>query len=206
MAQNLRYHDEGLFFDDLHSFLQVNRALYACLNRMLWKDASKHEWSTQRVLTHLFSTDNLPYLKVFLELGADVAVHLPDLSFESAGLNVISTPLIVTAELNHVQSARLLLEKSAKAQYSDDPTANSAPCTLRSRPRWCSCSWTTTRTPIWRMTTTIGLHWYASREDIGAMRAILLHGAEVNGIGTTEAGGVGRSMRLYGSIWTSWNY
>jgi hypothetical protein len=60
MIAHLIRDDHGKLRDgDFNSFLQVNRALSASLNRMLWTEAGEHEVDTQRVLTHLIQTNNL---------------------------------------------------------------------------------------------------------------------------------------------------
>jgi hypothetical protein len=60
MIAHLIRDDHGkLRYGDFNSFLQVNRALSASLNRMLWTEAGEHEVDTQRVLTHLIQTNNL---------------------------------------------------------------------------------------------------------------------------------------------------
>jgi hypothetical protein len=51
--------------DDFNSFLRVNRARYACLNRMLWKEAEACAVRTQLVLTHSIKTNNLADLEFF---------------------------------------------------------------------------------------------------------------------------------------------
>jgi hypothetical protein len=71
---------------------------------------------------------------------------------------------MIAADLDNIPLARLLLEKGANVQYFSGfslsavimdiymTVANSAPCMLRGRPRWCSCSWTTRLIPILKMT------------------------------------------------------
>jgi hypothetical protein len=77
IVHHIRDDHAELRYGDFNSFLQVNRALHARLNRMLWKEAGEHEVSTQRVFAHLIKTNNLARLGFFLELGADVEVRLP---------------------------------------------------------------------------------------------------------------------------------
>jgi hypothetical protein len=115
-----------LRYRDFNSFLQVNRALYVCLNRMLWKEAGKHKVDIQRVITHLIKTSNLSGLQFFLELGADVEVRLPAFEITSrepgyefgTERDLNPTPLLIAADLDNVPLARLLLEKGAKVQYA----------------------------------------------------------------------------------------
>jgi ankyrin repeat protein len=61
--------------------------------------------------------------------------------------------------------------------------ANSVPCMPRGRPTWCSCFWNLDYNADHDLEDDIyhvPLHWYATRHDIAAMRAILQRGAEVN--------------------------
>jgi ankyrin repeat protein len=190
IAHHIRDDQGELRYGDFNSFLQVNRALHACLNRMLWKEAAEHGTSVQRVFTHLIDTNDLAGLDFFLVLGADVEVHLPDFEITcceddeefGAAAQLGPTLLLIAADSDNVPLTRLLLEKGAKVQYIDrhgrgyfspmhaarsaemvqllldhgaDPNLNDED---ESRP----------------------LHWYAIRDDIAAMRAILQHGAEVN--------------------------
>jgi hypothetical protein len=86
---------------DFNAFLQVNRALYDCLNRTLWKEAAKYQADTQRVITHSIGTNNLAALEFFLELGADVEVGLPALEI-TRGLVHRPTALLMAADLDNV--------------------------------------------------------------------------------------------------------
>jgi hypothetical protein len=128
MIAHLIRDDHGeLRYGDFNSLLQVNRALYACLNRMLWKEAGEHEVGTQRVLTHLIKTNNLASLEIFLELGADFEVRLPAFDIThlenkpevGAEIDIEPIPLLIVADLDNVPLARLLLEKGAKVHYFD---------------------------------------------------------------------------------------
>jgi hypothetical protein len=65
IAHHIRDDPGELRYGDFNSFLQINRALYDCLNRMLWKEAEEHEVGTQRVLTHMIKTNNLAGLEFF---------------------------------------------------------------------------------------------------------------------------------------------
>jgi ankyrin repeat protein len=177
-------------YGDFNSFLQVNRALYACLNRMLWEQAGKHEVGTQRVLTHLIKTNNLAGLEFFLELGADVEVRLP--AFYVVGLEIGAagpTPLLIAADLGNVSLARILLEKGAKVQYLGWYRGKFSPMHAARSAEMVQLLLDHDADPnledgIYRRP----LHWYVIRHDIAAMRAILQHGAEleVNGIGPFE--------------------
>jgi ankyrin repeat protein len=186
-AHHIRDDDGELRYDDFNSFVQVNRVLYTCLNRMLWKEAVKHETVTQHVLTHLIESDNLARLEFFLDLGADVDVHLPAL--EITGLDewgtyeeLKATSLIMAADLGKMPLARLLLEKSAKVQYLDrHGNGKFSPLHAARSAEMVHLLLDHNADPnledeIVRQP----LHWYAIRNDIMAMRAILLRGAEVN--------------------------
>jgi hypothetical protein len=122
-------HDHGeLRYDNFNfnSFLKVNRALYASLNCTLWKEARKNTDSIRRVFTRLIKTNNLAQLEFFLELDPDVEVRLPDVGISGAkrvGFEnhlMEPTPRLLAADLDHIPLARLLLEKGANAEYSDE--------------------------------------------------------------------------------------
>jgi hypothetical protein len=183
IAHHMRDDRGQLRYGDFNSFLQVNRALHACLNRMLWKEAGEHGDSTQGVFMHLIRTNNVAGLEFFLELGADIEFRLN----AKVGLKFQPTALLIAAHLDKVPLARSLLEKGAKVQYfgkvSPLHVARSAEMVqllldhnadpelldnMRYRPLCCYVSRKDS---------------YVSREDIGAMRAILQHGVEVNPIG-----------------------
>jgi ankyrin repeat protein len=122
IAHHIRKPHGELRYGDFNSFLQVNRALYASLNRMLWKEAAKDDVITRRVFTHLIDTNNLAGLEFFLELGPDIEDCLP--GFTMSYLNsdepeLVPTPLLAVADLDNVPMARLLIEKGAKVQYFD---------------------------------------------------------------------------------------
>jgi ankyrin repeat protein len=189
IAHHIRDDDGELRYRDFNSFLRVNRALYACLNRMLWKEAGEWEVGNQRVLTHLIDTKNLSRLELFLELGADVEVQLPAFNFvgEDPSQNFAPTPLVLAADMDDVPLARLLLEKgAAEVQYVADfsplHAASSAEMVqlLLDHNADPNFKDNAERTP---------LHYYAMGDeddigdDIGAMRAILQHGADANPTG-----------------------
>jgi ankyrin repeat protein len=102
-------------FDDLNSFLQVNRTLHHYLNPLLWREAAASTETTKRVLTHLLKTRNLGRLEYFLELGADVETRLPD--FDTDGEVRSPSALIAAAYVDCVPMARLLLENGAMVEY-----------------------------------------------------------------------------------------
>jgi ankyrin repeat protein len=102
-------------FDDLNSFLQVNRTLHHYLNPLLWREAASSSKTTPCVLTHLLKTRNLGRLEYFLELGADVETLLPD--FDTDGEVQSPSALIAAAYVDSVPMARLLLENGAMVEY-----------------------------------------------------------------------------------------
>jgi ankyrin repeat protein len=191
MIAHLIRDDHGeLRYRDFNSFLQVNRALYACLNRMLWKEAGEHEVSTQRVLTHLIKNNNLAGLEFFLELGADVEVRLP--AFNSPALAgevgqeyyFEPTPLIVAAAFDNVPLARLLLEKGAKVQYPGKyifAIGSFGPMHAARSGAMVKLLLEHNADPdLMDPNERRPLHWYAIRDNIETMRAILQHGANAN--------------------------
>jgi ankyrin repeat protein len=188
IADKIRDDDGELRYGDFNSFLQVNSPLYDRLNWKLWKEAGKQPDRIRRVLTHLINAKNLPHLKFFLELGADVEIGLP--ASKIAGINdeddpdFYPTPLIVAAILNDVPLAHLLLENGAKVQYIGPSGGETSPMHVA----WSAeMVWLLLEHKAdpelrdeldWRP-----LDWYILRNDIDAMRAILQHGAEVNVLG-----------------------
>jgi ankyrin repeat protein len=188
IAHHIRDAHGKLRYGDFNSFLQVNRVLHACLNRMLWKEAGKHTAGTQRVYMHLFRTNNLAGLELFLELGADVEFRLP--AFQINGLidgewfdeDVETTPLLLAADWDNVPFARLLLENGACVQYfCRFNTGKFGPIHAARSAAMVQLLLDHNADPnlddhICRRP----LHWYAIRGNIAAMRAILQHGAEVN--------------------------
>jgi ankyrin repeat protein len=101
---------------DFNAFLQVNRALYSCLNPIFWRSATEDSAITARVLTHLIDGNHLARIQHFLELGADIETSLPSFDIEH-GERREEYPLVVASYLDNVPLARLLLEKGAKVQY-----------------------------------------------------------------------------------------
>jgi ankyrin repeat protein len=197
MIAHLIRDDHGEFrYGDFNSFLQVNRALYTCLNRMLWKEAGAHEFGTQRVLTHLIKTNNPSGLKFFLELDADVEARLPAFDIKTLASDEVGaeleqlapTPLLVVAAIDNVPLARLLLEKGAKVRYFDwDCNSKFSPLHAARSAEMVQLLLDHNADPHFRdETERQPLHWYAMRDNIAAMRAILQHGAEVNPIGSPE--------------------
>jgi ankyrin repeat protein len=176
---------------DFNSFLQVNRALYACLNHQLWKAAAEDEVGTQRALTHLIETNNLEGLEFFLELGADIEVRLPDVDITEVDDSDAQefggsgpTPLIFAADLDNVPVAQLLLANGAQVEYSGlsgDNSINIDPIHAARSAEMVQLLLRYNANPnapdeLERSP----LHWYVLRGDIAAMREILLHGAKVS--------------------------
>jgi ankyrin repeat protein len=195
IAHQMRDDDGKLRYGDFNSFLQVNRALYACLNRKLWKEAVEHEAGTQRVFTHLIKANDLAGIVFFLKLGADIEVRLP--AFKLTNLDhdnldeildeIEPTPLLVAADLDNVPLARLLLEQGAKVQYSGQYGGEFSPMHAARSAEMVQLLLDHNTDPNWEDDRgRRPLHWYAIRDDISAMRAILQHGVEVNGIGSHE--------------------
>jgi ankyrin repeat protein len=190
IAHNIRDDDGELRYDDFNSFLQVNCALYASLNRTLWKEAAEDWVITRRIFTHLIDTNNLARLKFFLELGADakIEIRLPfeitDPEYdEPLGLEEQEpTALIVAADTDDIPLARLLLKKGAKVQYFDcDGGSDYSPIHAARSPEMVQLLLDHRADPNlgdgWSRP---ALCWYAIRDDLAAMRAILLHGADAN--------------------------
>jgi ankyrin repeat protein len=185
IAHHIRDDDGELRYDDFNSFLQVNRALYACLNRILWEKARMHEVQTRRVFAHLIKTNNLAGLEFFLELGADVEVRLPNFEFTDAdGIlwAIEATLLIIAAALDNVPLARLLLEKGAKVQYFDEYGGTFSPMHAARSAEMVQLLLDHNADPDLRDSRLFTpLYRYVERGVIAALRAILQHGAEVTG-------------------------
>jgi ankyrin repeat protein len=129
IADHFRDDHGELRYDDFNSFLKVNSALYASLNRTLWREAAKHTDSTRRVFTHLIKTNNLAQLEFFLGLNPDFEVRLPYFRILGAKSDQLMepTPLLLAADVDNLPLARLLLEKGAKVEYSDPSTGKFSP-------------------------------------------------------------------------------
>jgi hypothetical protein len=177
-------------YHEFNSFLQINSALYSCLNRKLWEKAAKDPVATQCVFTHLISANNKNFslLKFFVELGADVEVRLPAFEITSFhhhewdvdGLD--PTPLLLAADLDDVPLATLLIEKGAKVEYfnrhgsgrfSPIHAARSAEMVRlllihKAHPNFDD-----------EMSERRPLHWHARRDNLATRWAIPPHGAEV---------------------------
>jgi hypothetical protein len=182
IAHHMRGEHGELRYGDFNSFLQVNRALYACLNPMLWEEAVEHEVGTQRVFTDLIGTNKLAGLEYFHKLGVDVEVRLP--VFSIAGLYGDPTTLLVAADSDDIPLARLLLEQGAKVQYlGRESTGKFSPLHAARSAEMVQLLLDHNADPEFGDAhERRPLHFYAIRNDIMAMRAILQRGAEVNPI------------------------
>jgi ankyrin repeat protein len=163
---------------DFNAFLQINRALYSCLNPILWRSATEDSAITAWVLTHLIDGNHLARIQYFLDLGADIETGLPD--FKNWDINQEEpSPLVVAAYLDNVPLACLLLEKGAILQY-DEPryyalhAARSAEMVQLLLDHHADPE----KQDLFKLRP---LHWYSRREGgIEAMRAVLRCGVDVN--------------------------
>jgi ankyrin repeat protein len=193
IADNMTDDRRKLRYRDFNSFLQINCALHDRLNNKLWKEAAdlESEASTLRehVLTHLINNNNLERLKFFLELGADkfIEVRLPAFKIEgvnSRGYGSYETPLLLAADLDNVLLARLLLEKGAQVQYSDESGGKFSPMHAARSADMVQLLLDHGADPnLADETQRRPLHWFASGNEITAMQAILQHGADVHAMG-----------------------
>jgi hypothetical protein len=155
---------------------------------MLWKDVGENEIDVQRVGTHaltVIKTNNSTGLELFLDLGADVEVRLPAfvITDPDSGAEWEPEPtLLIAADLDNIPLASLMLEKGAEVHYFDrygngkiSPmhAARSAEMVqlLLDHDADPDFDDDFERRP---------LHWYAIRDNITAMQAILQHSAEMN--------------------------
>jgi ankyrin repeat protein len=176
-----------LCYGDLYSVLRAHSALYLSLNRMLWKEAAEHEAGTQRVLTYLIQEKDFARLNFFLELGPDVEVLLPTFNITGFDDDFDPTPLLIAADTNNIPLARLLLDFGAEVQYSDGVSGEFSPMHAARSPEMVQLLLDYRADLNFMDDVGYGpLHWYAIRNDVAAMRAILQHGAEVNPIWTSE--------------------
>jgi ankyrin repeat protein len=196
IAHNLTNDRGERCFADFNAFTHVNRALYSCLNPLLWRSAMEYSGITARVLTHLIRTNNLARLKYFLELGVNIETGLP--SFNSSNRRTFfemlrdmnrlrtpdndylenSPPLVVAASLDNVPLAHLLLENGAQVRY--DTLCYSAIHAARSA-EMVQLLLDHHADPEQRDLYTLQpLHWYARRDNIAAMRVVLQRGVDVD--------------------------
>jgi ankyrin repeat protein len=183
--------DGELCFADFNSFLKVNCALYVHLNPKLWKAAVKSKPTSARVFKHFIRKNDLPKLKMFLELGADVETllhvvyHGPglrDVYRSATGPKHLSiTPLEVASALANPPMARLFLQHGAKIVIHDrNRLTHSAIHFARSGEmvQLLLDHGASPNEPT--VDRYMPLHHYAMQEDIEAMQVILSHGARVD--------------------------
>jgi ankyrin repeat protein len=183
MIARLLTDDEGkLCIADFNSFLKVNRALYACLNCTLWQEAVEFEDITERVFTHLIRTNDLARLKFFLELGGHIETNLEPEFLDDDSHDWASeiTPLKAVVDLDNVPMARLLLEHGADlVQYNYDGNPGYSAIHAARSAEMVQLLLDRHADPDqdigWRP-----LHFYAKRDNIEAMRAVLRKGVEVD--------------------------
>jgi hypothetical protein len=191
IAQHMEADHGELRYSDFNSFLQVNRALYACLNRMLWKEAAEDRANTRRVFAHLIKTNNLAGFEFFLSLGADVEIQLyrfdvtgrgiTGLEGDDDGVKIDGTPLRIAATLDNVPLATLLLSRGAKVEYSCSDGGEFSPLHAARSAEMVRLLLDNHADPEFEDDNDYRpLNWYAIRGDIAAMRAILLERVEVN--------------------------
>jgi hypothetical protein len=142
IARLLNHNHVKLCFADLNSFAEVNRT-HSGINHTLWQQAVICDFTTGRNFTHIIRTNDLLSLRFFLELSADIQTHLQEIgtiSDATDGLNFDykdqvfkPIPLKVTAELDRVEMARLLLQHHGdvlqyELRYRTSHSANHAAC------------------------------------------------------------------------------
>jgi ankyrin repeat protein len=183
MIARLLTNDEGkLCFADFNSFLKVNRALYGCLNRTLWHEATEVRSIADHVFTRLLRTNDLVHLNFFLELGADIETALTEFVDGSNRWKLQITPLKAAVNLENVQMARLLLEHGA----------NLVQCDKLGRPCYGAIHAARSAEMVQLLLDHHAdpeqqirgglrpLHFYAERGNIEAMRTVLRNGVEVD--------------------------
>jgi hypothetical protein len=175
IAHHMRDDHGELRYGDFNSFLQVNRALHAGLNPMLWKEAGEHKDSTYRALFQLINTNNLARLESFLELGADV-----DFRFDAFAGILIYRPstLHIAADKDNLPLARLVLEKGASVQFCDKQYS---PLHAARSAEMVQLLLDHNADPDIRDEVGMRpLSFYVRRNNLAAVRVLLQHGADVN--------------------------
>jgi ankyrin repeat protein len=158
----------------LKSFRQVNRGLYACLNALFWQETLQEtEYATEDLLMNAINSGNVERLKFLLDLGVNVETPLE--SFFYAETEDTPSPLVATASLDNVPMARLLLEKGARVQYPHRYSPMHAALSAEMVQLFLDFG---ADPDLWVSGTP--LHHYINRDNLGAMRAVLQRGAEVN--------------------------
>jgi ankyrin repeat protein len=114
IAHNIRYASGQLRYGDFNAFLQVNHALYSCLNPTLWQSAAADPSTCARVFARLIRTNNLRGVEVFLSAGANIDIGLPAFGGNYYRRELyLHTPFVVAAIFDNLPLARLLLEHGA---------------------------------------------------------------------------------------------
>jgi ankyrin repeat protein len=188
MIARLLTDDEGeLSLADFNSFLKVNRALYACLNRTLWQEAVEFEDIAEPVFKHLIRTNDIARLKFFLELGADIETDLLDFIIDgSDDWDSRNTALKVAVVLDDVPMARLLLEHGAGlVQYDKDGEPGYSAIHAARSAEMVQLLLDNHADPEQEVDEFRPLHFYASRDNIEAMQAVLRNGVEANPVSGT---------------------
>jgi ankyrin repeat protein len=179
IADCLTDDDSKFCFADFNSFLKVNRTLYVCLNRTLWRKAVESKSITECVFKHLIHINDLARLKFFLQLGANVEIVLRD-----SDRNANGTPLQVAVQLDNVSMARLFLEHGADpAKYiKSGPYSGDAPIHVAQSREMVQLLLDHQVDPEQLASSDQfrPLHRYAIRDNVETMRAILRNGAEVD--------------------------
>jgi ankyrin repeat protein len=175
-------------YGDLNSLVQANCRLYNSFNTILWQEALESEDKIRGIFLGLIVNDpkNLLRLGFFLELGVNIETPLRE-SINSFGLSFLATPLIVAAQENNVEMARLLLEKGAEVQNSSESSRITAMHEARSAEMVSLLLDHGANLEAEDCGGFRPLHTCTEREDIAAMRALLQGGAEVDPVsGRTE--------------------
>jgi ankyrin repeat protein len=197
IAHHMREDGGALRYNDYNSLVKVDCTLYHYLNPNLWKHALKSDVDTQRVFTYLITNNNLTGLELFLDLGADPEIRLT--AIEITGLleyelddiywGFHPTPMHIAADSDNVPLARLLLKKGAKVQYfMENGHGKYSPLHAARSAEMVQLLLDHNANP--ELIDDSGerpLHRFAFRGFVAAMKAILHHGAEVNGLDNCSA-------------------
>jgi ankyrin repeat protein len=194
MIARLLTDDDGeLCCADFNSFLKVNGALYACLNRTLWQAAVDSESIAKRAFTHLIRTNNVARLEFFLELGAnpETAVKkvfdIRSINWDSMG--TVNTPLKVAIRLDYVPMACLLLEHGAKLVHNERFGSPGYSAIHGARSAEMVQLLLDHHADPEQLVVCSGyrpLHFYAKRDNIEAMRAVLRKGVDVDPVSASR--------------------
>jgi ankyrin repeat protein len=188
--------DDEARLKDLQSFRQVNRALYTCLNDMFWRriftDSERHypDFMAEHIFTELIEENDLARLQFFLEAGADIETPLKEFSTYREISGRDTTPLIAAAFLDNVPMAHLFLKNGAKTQWDPDRRMKQgfgAMHAVRSAEMVRLFLDFHADPEIGDQNDMRPLHWYASRGNVAAMRAVLQHGVKVDPVSSGGA-------------------